>query len=177
MNTAKLNDWMQVFGIFAVVASLIFVGLQMRQDRTIAFVDAMSSRSEVISGLAEMISNNQSLWIDGLNGAELSDADEATFHAMNEAIESYFVSTWRRVEGIGDGLSAESVSGDYAYAVYTHRGLRQAWKKQLAYWYARNSALSEDTAGGRFRESVNAHLAQLDRESPPLPEEKRYVFW
>ena len=36
MDSAKLNDWLQVVGIFALVASLIFVGLQMRQDRQIA---------------------------------------------------------------------------------------------------------------------------------------------
>ena len=29
MDSAKLNDWMHVVGIFALVASLIFVGLRM----------------------------------------------------------------------------------------------------------------------------------------------------
>jgi hypothetical protein len=28
MDSAKLNDWLQVVGMFAVVASLIFVGMQ-----------------------------------------------------------------------------------------------------------------------------------------------------
>ena len=177
MNTAKLHDWLQVVGIFAVVASLIFVGLQMRQDRNIAFVDSMVSRSEVISDLADLIGNNQAIWIAGLNGDELSAADEATFHAMNEAVESYFVSIWRRIAALGGDISAESTTGDYAYAVYTHKGLRQAWNKQLVYWSARDSALEVDTAGRRFRDSVNAHLARLDREAPPIPAEKRYIFW
>ena len=38
MDSAKLNDWLQVLGIFALVASFIFVGLQMQQDREIAKV-------------------------------------------------------------------------------------------------------------------------------------------
>lgn len=29
MDSAKLNDWMQVVGIFALVTSLIFVGLHL----------------------------------------------------------------------------------------------------------------------------------------------------
>ena len=33
MDSAKLNDWLQVVGLFGVIASLIFVGLQMKQDR------------------------------------------------------------------------------------------------------------------------------------------------
>ena len=177
MDSAKLNDWMQVFGIFALVASLIFVGLQMRQDRTIAIVDSMASRSEVVSDLADMIGNNQDLWIRGLDGEELSDADEATFHAMIEAVESYFVSIWRRIQGIGGATSAASPTGDYAFALYIHPGLRRAWKGQLEYWSARNIALAADTSGRLFREGVSAQLAHLDRESPPIPEEKRYVFW
>ena len=33
MNSPKLNDWIQTAGMIAVVISLIFVGLQMRQTR------------------------------------------------------------------------------------------------------------------------------------------------
>lgn len=32
MNSAKLNDWVQGIGIFALVASLIFVGIEVRQN-------------------------------------------------------------------------------------------------------------------------------------------------
>lgn len=46
MDAAKLNDWMQVIGIFALVASLIFVGLQMKQAHEIALSQAFQARSE-----------------------------------------------------------------------------------------------------------------------------------
>ena len=46
MDSRKLHDWMQVIGIFAVVASLVFVGLQIQQDQDIAIVDSMSLRFE-----------------------------------------------------------------------------------------------------------------------------------
>ncbi len=45
MDLAKLNDWMQVIGIFAVVASLLFVGLQMKQDREIALAGQYQART------------------------------------------------------------------------------------------------------------------------------------
>jgi len=45
VNTSKLNDWMQVIGIFAVVASLIFVGLEMRQAQEISMSQAYQSRT------------------------------------------------------------------------------------------------------------------------------------
>ena len=33
MGSAKISDWIQIIGIFALVASLIFVGLQMKQSQ------------------------------------------------------------------------------------------------------------------------------------------------
>jgi hypothetical protein len=47
MDSAKLNDWLQVVGIFALVASLIFVGLQMRQDHEIALSGIYQARAQM----------------------------------------------------------------------------------------------------------------------------------
>jgi hypothetical protein len=55
MDSAKLNDWMQVIGIFALVASLIFVGLQMKQTQEIALSDAYQSRAAIV---IEMVTAN-----------------------------------------------------------------------------------------------------------------------
>ncbi len=49
MDSAKLSDWMQVIGIFALVASLVFVGLQMQQDRDIARVMIYQSRAATLA--------------------------------------------------------------------------------------------------------------------------------
>ena len=45
MDSAKLNDWLQVIGLFGVIASLVFVGMQMKQDREIALSDAYQART------------------------------------------------------------------------------------------------------------------------------------
>ena len=45
MDSARISDWMQVVGIFALVASLIFVGLQMRQTHEIALASQFQARS------------------------------------------------------------------------------------------------------------------------------------
>jgi len=52
MDSAKINDWMQVVGIFALVASLVFVGMQMRQDREIARVMIYQSRASILAEVA-----------------------------------------------------------------------------------------------------------------------------
>ncbi|MCH8057590.1 MAG: hypothetical protein IIB78_06965 [Proteobacteria bacterium] len=36
VNSAKLNDWLQVAGMFGVIGALVFVGVQMKQTQKIA---------------------------------------------------------------------------------------------------------------------------------------------
>ena len=45
MDSAKLSGWLQVVGLFAVVASLIFVGLQMKQADAIALSQIYQERA------------------------------------------------------------------------------------------------------------------------------------
>ena len=55
MDSAKLNDWMQVVGIFALVASLIFIGLQIRQTYEIALAATYQAR---VATSVEMIASS-----------------------------------------------------------------------------------------------------------------------
>ena len=58
MDSGKLNEWLQVVGLFGVIASLMFVGLQMKQDREIALSAATQARTETtIQSILGMVSN------------------------------------------------------------------------------------------------------------------------
>ena len=45
MESGKLNEWLQIVGTFGVVASLIFVGLQMQQTQEIALANTYNARA------------------------------------------------------------------------------------------------------------------------------------
>ena len=64
MDSAKLNDWMQVIGIFALVASLVFVGLQMKQSQEIAIAAQYHDRAAlaVENFHAQLESGDLSVW-------------------------------------------------------------------------------------------------------------------
>jgi hypothetical protein len=47
VDSSKLNDWLQVVGLFGVIGSLLFVGLQMQQDREVAILAAYQARSDL----------------------------------------------------------------------------------------------------------------------------------
>ena len=45
MTAQKIRDWLEVIGIFSVVVSLVFVGLQMRQTQDIALASQYQERA------------------------------------------------------------------------------------------------------------------------------------
>jgi hypothetical protein len=47
VSTKNLRDWLEIVGLFSVVASLIFVGLQMKQTQEIALASQYQSRADV----------------------------------------------------------------------------------------------------------------------------------
>jgi hypothetical protein len=74
MDSSKLNDWLQVTGLFGVMGSLLFVGLQLKQEQEIARSVASQARTEanvqfliesaanplVASGLEKVSTGNES---------------------------------------------------------------------------------------------------------------------
>ena len=50
IDSTKLSDWLQVVGLFGVIASLIFVGMQMKQDREVAILAAYQARTDLTAG-------------------------------------------------------------------------------------------------------------------------------
>ena len=83
MDTAKLNDWIQIIGIFALVASLIFVGFQIRQTQEIAESEAYQSRAVGTVELAAMQASSPEYMsavakLYGGDGEELTAQEKVT---------------------------------------------------------------------------------------------------
>ena len=48
MKKVNFDAWVQLIGMISIVASLIFVGMQMQQSQTIALAAQQQSRTEVL---------------------------------------------------------------------------------------------------------------------------------
>jgi hypothetical protein len=72
VNVGKLHDWLQIVGLFGVIASLIFVGLQLKQDRDIAIAAAYQARTSSASDSLASIADNPVV-IRALAKAEYGD--------------------------------------------------------------------------------------------------------
>jgi hypothetical protein len=76
MDSQKINDWMQVVGIFAVVLSLIFVGYQLKQSQDIAIAGQNQERQSVVNDYyAALIQNDEIVDYYGSEHREHLDAN------------------------------------------------------------------------------------------------------
>lgn len=101
LNKVDWKGTAELVGLAAIVASLIFVGLQMRQDQEIAEAQAYVDASALLIELNQYIENNKEVWIKGLDGAELSLADKLTFRALCRANFLRKISHWERAKKTG----------------------------------------------------------------------------
>lgn len=158
MDSAKLNDWLQVIGLFGVIASLIFVGMQMKQDHEIALSNAYQARADSATQLwSDMAANpalveatikSEDLGYDSLSREEkevLAYSTQAWLHVFENIHFQYingFISEehWRR--------SREAFKLDFRTV-----GTRSLYERNPGMW--RES----------FQQMINELVAEIDAES------------
>jgi hypothetical protein len=175
MKNANWKEIAELVGLAAIVASLIFVGLQMQQDRQYSIVDTRSSVSESIINFASLIQSNSDVWIRGLDGEDLTLADNVEFTAMIEAVESQYFQRYLRASLLG-GIPPEFFTRNYAYALYIHPGLRRVFSEEQSFVSTRAAAFGENSPENIFYDQIKDYLHELDSNPSPPKMERRYIF-
>ena len=176
MISLKKVDWKgtaELVGLAAIVVSLIFVGLQMRQDQEIAEAQAYNDASAVLIELNQFIHNNKEVWIKGLDGAELSLADELTFHVLCRTIYLKQIASWERAKRLDAG-NPDFFAQSYAYDIHIYPGLRRFFDQVIESLEERRRPFGRTRGDDTFTSAVEAFLAELDRNPPPPPRIKSY---
>jgi hypothetical protein len=176
MDSSKLNDWMQVIGIFAVVVSLIFVGLQMRQEQEIAIVDTYGSVAEAQMDLSVLVGENMTVWKKGLEDKELTEDERGIFEGLGAAVWSHYQRYFIRWTRLGPG-DPDEVASEMAYALYVFPGLRRLFESNELFSNARDVARGSGKELAPWTSSVHYHLSKYDEEMAPIPDTKAYIFW
>lgn len=158
MDSEKLNDWLQVIGLFGVIASLIFVGLQMKQEQEIAMSAAYQARTEHVTSIIGQYYVDP-VFRSGMIKAEAERFDELTADEI-EVIRSFVFSIFSFYENIhfqylngfiDDEHWAKSRSG--LKNVLREGGARLIFENERAGW--RES----------FRAFVRELIAEIDAEA------------
>ncbi len=95
MDSAKINDWLQVAGLFGVVAGLTFVGLQMKQDHKIAMAEAYHARADTTVALTMAAAANP-LYLTAQHKWSVEGVDALTFEERlaNVYVRSASLNLW-----------------------------------------------------------------------------------
>ena len=157
MNTEKLNDWMQVVGIFALVASLIFVGLQMKQDHKIAMAEAYQVRAQTTVDWSMAAAANP-LWLSAQHKWSAEGPDSLT---PEERLSNIFVRS--AILQLWDSIHYQYVNGfiDEEHWQRTRTAMRRSM---------RDRSLRDVYEDGRdyfrpsYRAEIDRILDELDAE-------------
>ena len=93
MRSANWKDAVELIGIAAIVASLIFVGLELRQSQRIALVESAVNRSALNAEVDNAIIENIEIWRKGNSGEELTPSEVDIYR---ELFENYTGQQWLR---------------------------------------------------------------------------------
>ena len=163
MNLKLWKYLIDVIGFAAIVASLIFVGLELRQSRAIAIGDGNLSNAEVQVETNNAINAYSAIWISGNKGETLSDEDAVIFNNLlkNKAIHAFM--EYARLNQLEFDEAAQSINARFSIFLFENPGARQVWLQQEQFLEERFQL--SDTAGPVWKRSIQANLARLDGEA------------
>lgn len=176
MSQIRLKDWLDIIGMTAIVASLIFVGMQIRQDRQIAIVATLGDVHEAQLQLAELVRGHGELWKRALDGDELADEEDIEFLALATAVERTYLVSYMRAKSLGV-YEAEAELRDYAWAIYSHIGLRRYFESVRQRYELVDAVFGVPSDQTEFSKRIFEMLEYLKENSVPVPKDKAYVFW
>lgn len=169
MKKTSINwkEFAEILGIAAIVASLVFVGLQLRQSDQIARAEIQATFGLMSIEIAALMTDHSDVWVRGNAKEELNDADTAVFEnlviALNDSIYSNFWQMWQ----IDGEQRALDYLQDFSGFLYRHPGVRQVWSEREAnlkqYRIALGSNAEEDYV---YVETILDNLNELDRIQP-----------
>ena len=126
MQSTSWKDIVELVGIVAIVGSLIFVGLQMRQAQEIAIADGYSALQSHAYARSELISANADLVAKANRGEELSEAEVFALDGFVTAIwhaEFFATARW-------EYLGRQTRGSEELLAIFLceNPGLIQSWR-------------------------------------------------
>ena len=127
MNKEPWKNAVEFLGVISIVASLIFVGLEIRQSTKAAIDASLSSDSSIVIDTESLVLAHPDIWKRGCL-SELTDATEQLiFSRIHHAyVFNYYLRWLRSTEGIESASGPLSVD-NVAMNVYRYPGFRAEW--------------------------------------------------
>lgn len=162
MKRKQLKKLIEVIGFVAIVASLIFVGIELRQSRAIAIGDGNLSNAEIQIESNNAINEYSKVWVAGNNGETLSEYDVVIFDNLvrNKAIHAFM--EYARLNQLEFDEAAEMMAARFSVFLFENAGARQIWLQQDGFLEQHFELPITHQA---WKSRVHANLTRLDRDT------------
>ena len=127
MKSTNWKDTAELIGVAAIVASLIFVGLQLKQERDLAIAEATISSFTHIQELRGQRIENIEIWTSGNAGLKLDPDQKAVYRELIVSAHQSAFMTWSALDRAGLG-NVEFALRDFAGFLYRHPGALREWE-------------------------------------------------
>ena len=155
MMKIELSQTVTILANLGVIGGLIFVGMQIQQDREIAAVDRMLAHESNLYYWAELVNSDDDIWARGLSGEELSPNEGVRFNVLAEARMFALYSAWftsdRSVSF--DDVTRDSFLQEAALEVSSNPGL-------LVWHRSRNDFQAQIGRTGDYDKFLNDAIAR-----------------
>lgn len=162
MKSANWKYFAELTGIAAIAASLIFVGLQMRQTQELAYAQASVDLMANHIAKASLKAEYADVWAKGNSGDQLSGRETYIYReliALEDTSAFLEYSTYGRLGSYGNEISAI----DFATLLHRNSGARREWdRRQAEFRKYREPLLSVQMRGHRWVDEVVRYLDELD---------------
>ena len=129
MKFAGWKDLVEIVGIVAIIASLIFVGLQLKQEQQIAISEIAQADEGSSTRLDLAIIENADLWLKANIGEILTERESLI---MNRLVSAMYRRARQEAQMRRNlGRSGISAIIDFAIELHENPGARSIWEKQV----------------------------------------------
>ena len=163
MNKISWRTIIEVVGAVSIVASLIFVGLELQQAQSATSNDRAFARVEVENDWRAEINQHPAVWIKGNAGEELTPEERLIY-------ENLIRSRWIEIEAIGIsgvrlGSDLSTNRGVVSFSIFLHNNpaALTEWKRQMeADSDAREILTGQSSRRSIVIETIFSHLEELN---------------
>ena len=173
MDSQRLHDWLQAIGIAAVVASLIFVGLQIKQSDEIALAEVLENVSAIGIEERALIAAHADTWQKACLGEQLTAQERLIaanifFNYMQNSFNS-----WNRIRATGIGGTHSQYFIDSSAAnIHRYPGF-----KKIFLSYRGWTEVGVRTTGELVAEYIAAVLQRVSELEELEPNPTSDVMW
>lgn len=160
MTNTSWKDIAELVGITAIVFSLLFVGLQIRQTQQLATEELVNNANERQNAIRDLILAYPDIWQKACAGEPLDPVSLVVAAKIFDAWRDHVVGEYAlRAIGVRQSEAAQQkIVEEVAAQYWLYPGLEKLSRSRLD-WH--QGAVETDTSGGEFGRRVRERLDEL----------------